>query len=76
MTNWNAPAKLIERDDSGSERDFDFHERAVGPLAELVRRVAAMSVSERARVLIDAGPAGTLNVGEIMALAAREDFPA
>lgn len=46
-----------------------------GSLAELVRVVAAMPTTERARLVIDAGPAGTFNVGDILALANRDDFP-
>lgn len=72
---WNAPAKLIERDDSGSELTYDFHERAVGTLGELVGKVAAMSAHERARLVIDAGAQGTINVVQIIELAARDDFP-
>lgn len=72
---WAAPAKLIERDDAGSERSFDFHERGTGPLGGLVAKVVAMSASERARMLIDAGPIGTFNVAQIIELAGRSDFP-
>ncbi|MBA3898206.1 MAG: hypothetical protein H0X36_13970 [Sphingomonadaceae bacterium] len=75
MTDWNASAKLIEREDSGSEMSYDFHERRTGALGELVREVVAMSPGERARLVIDAGPHGTLNVLAIMALAAQDDFP-
>jgi hypothetical protein len=72
---WNAPAKLIERDDSGSEMTYDFHERAAGTLGELVARVVAMTAHERARMVIDAGAQGTINVGQIIEMAARDDFP-
>jgi hypothetical protein len=72
---WAVPAKLIERDDSGSELAYDFHERAQGTLAEMVARVAAMAGPERARMLIDAGALGMLNVGQILEMAGRDDFP-
>ena len=72
---WNAPAKLIERDDSGSEMSYDFHERATGTLAALAAQVAAMTAHERARMVIDAGVLGTINVGQIVELAGRDDFP-
>jgi hypothetical protein len=72
---WNAPAKLIERDDSGSEMTYDFHERASGTLGELVAKVAAMTAHERARMVIDAGTLGTINVGQIVEMARRDDFP-
>lgn len=72
---WSAPAKLIERDDGGSEMFFHFEEVGTGTLAELVARVAAMTPQQRARLVIDAGAAGTVNVPQIMDLAARPDFP-
>jgi hypothetical protein len=75
MPDWNAPAKLIERGDSGSEMTYDFHERGAGTLGELVAKVAAMNAHERARMVIDAGMQGTINVGQIIELAARDDFP-
>ncbi len=73
---WNFAAKLIERDDDGSEMAYDFHERASGTLATLVSQVAAMDTTARARMLIDAGSMGMLNVGQILDLSARDDFPA
>lgn len=73
---WNLSAKLIERDDSGSEMAYDFHERATGTLAALVAQVAAMDAQTRARMLIDAGSMGMLNVGQILDLSGRGDFPA
>lgn len=72
---WSKPAKLIERQDDGSEMFFEFRELASDTLQALVTRVATMPASERARMVIDAGTAGTFNVGEIVALAARSDFP-
>ena len=71
---WTASATLHERDDGGSDLHYDFRTIAKGPLSELVRRVAGLPVAERARLVIDSG-SGTLNVGEIMALAQREDLP-
>ena len=73
---WNIAAKLIERDDDGSEMAYDFHERATGTLASLVAQVAAMDATTRARMLIDAGSMGMLNVGQILDLSGRDDFPA
>ncbi|AYJ87529.1 hypothetical protein D3Y57_18425 [Sphingomonas paeninsulae] len=72
---WNAEAKLIERDDMGSEMAYDFHERATGTLGELIAKVGAMSPHERARMVIDAGSQGTINVAQIVELAGRDDFP-
>ncbi len=75
MIDWQAPAKLVERNDSGSERDYDFQERGTGALGVLVGQVSAMSAHERARMLIDAGTLGTFNVGQIVEMSQRPDFP-
>ena len=72
---WTATATMLERDDSGSDRDIDFRTLAKAPLAHLVAKVAAMDTTDRARILIDRGPAGTITVNEILALAQRADFP-
>ena len=71
---WNAPATLLERDDAGSDLHYDFKTIASGTLAELVRRVAALDAGDRARLAIDSGNA-SLNVGQIMELAGRDDLP-
>jgi hypothetical protein len=72
---WNAPAALHERDDSGSDMHYHFKTLRKGQLGALVRDVAAMTTAERARVVIDVEGGKSLNVGEILALAAREDLP-
>lgn len=54
---------------------FDFDTLAEGSLAEMVARVAAMDVAERARVIIDVPGQGNLTVGEVLALSERADFP-
>lgn len=72
---WSAMARLYERDDSGSEMYYEFRELGTGTLAALVRQVAALPPAERARLVIDRGVAGTINIGDIMALAARADLP-
>ncbi|CAM3200239.1 hypothetical protein SPAN111604_10005 [Sphingomonas antarctica] len=76
MTDWTAPAKLIERTDEGSELAFKFEERGRGTLAELVTKVCGMGSAERARVVIDAGTQGTFNVGQILAMRGDAGFPA
>jgi hypothetical protein len=73
---WAAKAQLLERDDSGSDWDVDFKPLATAPLSVLVARVVAMTPADRARVVIDRGPAGTIAFADIMALAGRDDFPA
>ena len=54
---------------------YDFREVRKGPLAELVRHVAALSADERARMVVDVAGGSTLTVAEIMSLAQREDLP-
>ena len=72
---WNAPATLTERSDSGSDLHYHFRTLGKGSLGELVRAVTAMSTAERARVVLEVAGGKTLNVGEILALAQREDLP-
>lgn len=75
QVNWHAPARLIERTDDGSDMQFDFRTLEAGALHILVALVAGLDPPTRARMLIDCGSAGMLTVSEIMALAARDDFP-
>ena len=72
---WNAPATLTERDDSGSDLHYHFRKLREGLLGELVREVAAMPAAERARLVLEMPGGKTMNVGEIIALAQREDLP-
>ena len=72
---WTATATMLERDDSGSDRDIDFRMVASAPLADLVAKTVAMLPAERARIIIDRGIHGTIAFNDIMALAARPDFP-
>lgn len=75
LVDWSAQAKLLERQDGGSDLYYEFTQLRGAPLSELVADVAAMPAADRARMVIDAGPGGTLNVGDILALAARDDYP-
>jgi hypothetical protein len=72
---WNQPATLHERDDSGSDMNYDFRTVRKASLGELVRDVAAMSGDERARIVIDVAGGRTLGIGEVLELAKREDLP-
>lgn len=72
---WCASATMLERNDSGSDIDIDFRTIATAPLADLVAKTVAMLPEERARIVIDRGPQGTIAFNDIMALAARPDFP-
>ncbi|OYW47511.1 MAG: hypothetical protein B7Z36_03050 [Novosphingobium sp. 12-63-9] len=71
---WNAEGTLHERDDSGSELQYNFVQLHKGPLGDLVREVAAMPADQRARLVIDVAGGKSLNVAEIMELAARPDL--
>lgn len=75
IPDWNAAATLHARDDGGSEMQYNFTVLATGTLGELVRRVATMPSAERARVVIDVAGGKSLNVSEILALAAQEELP-
>ena len=72
---WNARASIQERSDDGSDRFVEFREVAQGGFAEMIRKVIEMPTQERARVVIDAGAQGTMNVHDIVALSQRADFP-
>ncbi|MBB3860275.1 hypothetical protein GGQ88_001541 [Novosphingobium hassiacum] len=69
---WNAEATLHERDDAGSELQYNFNVVKKAPLRELVALVATMTADERARLIIDIAGGKSLNVGEIVALAKSE----
>ncbi len=72
---WMAPAKLMERTDDGSDLYFDFTAISEGSLAALVRDVLQRRSGDRQRIIIDAGALGTLNIGQIIELSERIDFP-
>ena len=72
---WSVAATLSERDDSGSDLHYHFRKLRDGSLGELVRAVAAMPTAENARLVLEVPGGKTLNVGEILALAQREDLP-
>ena len=69
---WNAEATLHERDDAGSELQYNFNVIKKAPLRDLVAEVVTMSADERARLIIDVAGGKSLNVGEIMELAKSE----
>jgi len=69
---WNAEATLHERDDAGSELQYNFNVIKKAPLRDLIAEVVGMSADERARLIIDVAGGKSLNVGEIMALAKSE----
>ncbi|MBA4354678.1 MAG: hypothetical protein C0409_08290 [Novosphingobium sp.] len=69
---WNAEATLHERDDAGSELQYNFNVLKKAPLRDLVAEVAAMAVDDRARLVIDVAGGKSLNVGEVMELARSE----
>jgi hypothetical protein len=73
--NWDAVAVVHSRSDGGSELDFNFDKLAEGPLSDMVKLVAAMPSAERARVIFDISGRGNLDIGQVMALAARSDLP-
>ncbi len=69
---WNAEATLHERDDAGSELQYNFNVVKKAPLRELVTLVATMTADDRARLIIDIAGGKSLNVSEIIALANSE----
>ena len=73
---WGARVVVHGRADGGSELDFNFDTLAEGTLSDMVHRVAAMSSAERSRIIFDVSGKGNLDIGQVMALAARPDLPA
>lgn len=73
--NWGASARLLEREDGGSDMYVEFRERGAGALSDLIDQVVILPATERARLVIDAGAQGMFNMGDIMALSERADFP-
>jgi hypothetical protein len=69
---WNAEATLHERDDGGSELQYNFAVLAKGSLRDMVTHVVGMEAAQRARVVIDVAGGKSLNLGDILELAARE----
>ncbi len=69
---WDAEATLHERDDGGSELQYNFAVLKKGPLRELVAAVVGMDGAQRARVVIEVAGGKSLNLGEILELAVRE----
>lgn len=66
---WNAEATLHERDDAGSDLQYNFNVIRKAPLRDLVADVVAMATDERARLVIDVAGGKSLNIGEIIDLA-------
>lgn len=69
---WDAGATLSERDDGGSELQYNFTVLRKGPLRDLVAAVVAMDGAQRARVVIEVAGGKSLNLGEILELASKE----
>lgn len=69
---WNAEATLHERDDAGSELQYNFNVIKKAPLRDLVAEVATMGTDQRARLVIDVPGGKSLNVGEILEIAKSE----
>lgn len=72
---WKQDAKLLERQDGGSELYVEFAELGRGSLVDLVTRVIALEPAERARLVIDAGVLGMFSQAEILGLSAHPEFP-
>lgn len=69
---WEAEATIQERDDGGSELQYNFTVLGKGTLREMVAHVVAMDSAQRARVVIEVAGGASLGIGEILQLAAQE----
>jgi hypothetical protein len=71
---WTAPATLHARHDAGPEGQGPSGPVREGALGELVRYVALLSAERRAHLTIEVAGGRTLDLGQILELAAREDL--
>lgn len=69
---WDAQATLHERDDGGSELQYNFAVLAKGSLRAMVAHVVAMEPAQRARVVIEVAGGKSMGLGDILELAAKE----
>ncbi|MBW8785492.1 MAG: hypothetical protein JF593_12790 [Novosphingobium sp.] len=71
---WDDSAELHRADDGGGLLN-GFKAVRHGTLAELIRFVVALPAAERRRYVIERAGDHKLRADEVMALAARPDFP-
>lgn len=69
---WDAEATVHERDDGGSELQYNVAVLRQGALREMVAYVVAMEATQRARVVIEVAGGRSLNLPEILELSAKE----
>lgn len=72
---WQARTVLQQRDDAGSDMFVQFETLGEGSLADMVARVMAMPLQDRARIVLDVAGRGMLDVGQVTELSRRTDFP-
>ena len=72
---WDAKATLQQRDDAGSDMFFAFDTIGEGTLAQMIGRAMQMPPMERARLVLDVAGRGMLDVGQIVELSRRSDYP-
>ncbi len=73
---WTAKAVLHQRDDAGSDMNYDFDTIGEGRLAAMIALVLEMPPHDRARGVLDVAGHGMLEVNRIVALSQRADYPA
>jgi predicted HAD superfamily phosphohydrolase len=71
---WKAPARLHERDDSGSDMHYHFKTLREGSVGELVHHVSLLGAGQRARLVLEIPGGKTLDLAQILELAARNDL--
>ncbi len=73
---WNEPATLMEREDSGSDLYIGFQKRGQGRLADIVRQACGAPEDEQGRYIVERPGKPNLDIHQIVALRHRPDFPA
>jgi hypothetical protein len=74
--NWDEPATLMEREDSGSDMYIGFQTRGRGRLCEMVRQACGAPEEQQGRYIIERAGKPNLDIYQIIALSQRSDIPA
>ena len=72
---WDEPATLMEREDSGSDMYIGLRKRGQGRLADMIRQARAAPEEQQGRYIIERPGKPNLDIYQIIALSQRPDLP-
>jgi hypothetical protein len=72
---WDEPATLMEREDSGSDMYIGFQTRGRGPLRDIVHQAIIAPEDQQGRFIVERRGKPNLDIHQIIALSKRPDFP-